>query len=94
MENATNKNPGNKWLNVPIIATITRLLCRELTLQNEYLRQENQILKSKIKKRITFTEDERRTLVETAMAMGRDLMERVITIVQPKTILAWQRKSK
>ena len=71
----------NNWLSVPLIATITRLLCRELTLQNEYLRNENKILKSKIKKRIVFTEDERRTLVEAAMAMGRDLMEQVVTIV-------------
>ena len=81
--------PANKWLNIPIIATITRLLCRELTLQNEYLLQENKLLKSKIKKRIIFTDDERRTLVEAAMAMRRDLMEEVVTIVQPKTILAW-----
>ena len=50
MESSTNQTTANKWLNVPIIATITRLLCRELTLQNEYLRQENKILKSKIKK--------------------------------------------
>ncbi len=92
MENSANQTTGNKWLNVPIIAMITRLLCRELTLQNEYIRQENKILRSKIKKRIVFTEDERRTLVEAAMAMGRDLMAQVVTIVQPKTILAWQRK--
>lgn len=92
MENTANQKPANKWLNVPIIATITRLLCRELTLQNEYLRQENKILKSKIKKRIVFTDDERRTLVEAALAMGRDLMDQVVTIVKPKTILAWQRK--
>jgi hypothetical protein len=49
--------------------------CRELTLHNEYLRQENKILKSKITKRIVFTDDERQTLVESALAMGRDLME-------------------
>jgi putative transposase len=67
-------------------------LCRELTLQNEYLRQENKILKSKIKKRIVFTDDERRTLIDAALAMGRDLMEQVVTIVKPKTILAWQLK--
>ena len=90
MENSRNQTTANKWLNVPIIATITRLLCRELTLQNEYLRQENKILKSKIKKRIVFTDDERRTLVEAALAMGKDLMEQVVTIVKPKTILAWQ----
>jgi len=92
MGNSTNQTTANKWLNVPVIATITRLLCRELTLQNEYLRQENKILKSKIKKRIVFTDDEQRTLVEAALAMGKDLMEQVVTIVKPKTILAWQRK--
>jgi putative transposase len=92
MENSANTTTANKWLNVPIIAMITRLLCRELTLQNEYLRQENKILKSKIKKRIVFTDDERRTLVDAAMALGRELMEKVVTIVQPKTILAWQRR--
>jgi len=92
MGNSENKATANKWLNVPIISTITRLLCSELTLQNEYLRNENKILKSKIKKRIIFTNDERRTLVESAMAMGRDLMEQVVTIVKPKTILAWQKR--
>jgi putative transposase len=92
MENISKENPGNKWLSIPLIATITRLLCRELTLQNEYLRQENRILKSKIKKRIVFTNDERRTLVEAALAMCKDLMEQVVTIVKPKTILAWQRR--
>jgi hypothetical protein len=71
MENPANTTATNKWLNVPIIAMITRLLCRELTLQNGYLRQENKILKSK-KKRIVFTDEERRTLVEAVMATGRD----------------------
>jgi len=92
MENTANQTTANKWLNIPIIATITRLLCQELTLQNEYLRQENRILKSKIKKRIVFTDDERRTLVEAALAMGRDLMEQIVTIVKPKTVLAWQKQ--
>ena len=92
MEKTSDQEHGNKWLSVPIIATITRLLCRELTFQNEYLRRENKILKSRINKRITFTEDERRTLVGAAMAMGKDMMKQVVTIVQPKTILTWQRQ--
>jgi len=29
MENISNEDPGNKWLSVPLIATVTRLLCRE-----------------------------------------------------------------
>ena len=62
MENISNESAGDKWLSVSLIATITRLLCRELTLQNEYLSQENKIIKSRIKKRISFTDDERRTL--------------------------------
>jgi len=92
METTTYQTSAIKWINVPIIAIITWLLCRELTLQNEYLRQENKILKSKIQKQLSFTDDERRTLVEVAMAMGQDLMAQVVSIVSPKTILAWQRK--
>jgi hypothetical protein len=87
MKSTANQTTTNKWLNVPIIATIARLLCRELTLQNEYLRAENKILKSNIKKRIVFTDDDRRTLVEAALAMGRDLMEQVVAIVKPNR---WQ----
>jgi hypothetical protein len=49
MEKTASEKSAYKWLSVPLIATITRLLRRELTLQNEYLRQENKILKSKIK---------------------------------------------
>jgi hypothetical protein len=59
MENISNENPSSNWLSVPLIATVARILCRELTLQNEYLMRENKILKSKIKKRIVFTDDER-----------------------------------
>ncbi len=66
---------STKWLSIPIIATISRLLCQELTVQNEYLRLENKILKSKIKGRIQFTDDERRSLVDTAFAMSTQLIE-------------------
>jgi len=77
MGNTANQKAANKWLSVPIIATVTRSLCRELTLQNEYLLRENKILKSKIIKRINFTDEERRALVESAMAMGiRELIIR------------------
>jgi hypothetical protein len=61
----------NRWLNVPIIAAITRLLCRELILQNEYLRAENKILKSKIGRGVDFTDEDRRTLVNAALQWAR-----------------------
>lgn len=51
---------GLDWAGLPIIATVARLLCRELTLQNEFLRPENRILKEKVSGRIWFTEEERR----------------------------------
>jgi putative transposase len=82
----------SSWASLRVIATVARLLCRELTLQNEYLRAENEVLKSKIKGRIRFTDEERRSLVEPAVAMGRRLMDQVVRIVKPETILAWQRR--
>ena len=85
-------NAGFNWVELPVIATVARLLCRELTLQNEYLRAENKILKGKLKGRIHFTDDERRTLVDAALAIGRKLMQEVVSIVKPETILAWQRR--
>jgi len=43
MKSPAGENTKNEWLSVPIMAMIMRLLCRELTFQNEYLRQENRI---------------------------------------------------
>ena len=90
MENAVERGPD--WAGLPVIATVARLLCRELTLQNEYLRLENRTLKGKIPGRIRFTDEERRSLTEAALAMGRSLMREVASIVKPETILAWQRR--
>lgn len=77
---------------LPVIAIVARLLCRELILQNEYLRLENRTLKGKLPGRVQFTDEERRSLAEAALAMGRSLMKEVVTIVKPETILAWQRR--
>lgn len=83
--------PAN-WLGLPLIATVARLLCRELLLQNEYLRLENKLLKSKIPGRLRFTDEERRSLVQAATALSRELMRQVVSIVKPETILKWQRR--
>ena len=47
MEKAVER--GLDWAGLPVIATGARLLCRELTLRNEYLRLENRTLKGKIR---------------------------------------------
>jgi hypothetical protein len=83
---------GVDWAGLPVIAIVARLLCRELTLQNEYLRLENRTLKDKIPGRVQFTDEERRSLADAALAMGRSLMKEVVTIVKPETILGWQRR--
>ena len=90
MEKAVSRGPD--WVGLPVIATVARLLCRELTLQNEYLLLENRTLKEKVPRRIRFTDEERRSLAEAALAMGRSLMKEVVSIVKPETILAWQRR--
>jgi len=64
------------WAGLPLIATVARLLCRELTLENEYLRQENKVLRSKLSGRIRFNDEDRRSLVDAALEMGNKLMRR------------------
>ena len=85
-------NGAFNWASLPVIATVARLLCRELTLQNEYLRAENKMLKSRIRGRIRFTDEERRSLVDAALGMGCKLMQEMVSIVKPETILAWHRR--
>ena len=92
MDEKTVSEVPARWLGLPVIATVARILCRELTLQNEYLRLGNKILKSKIRGRVRFTDDERRSLAGATLAMGRKLMEAVVNIVKPVTILVWQRR--
>jgi len=79
---------GWDWVGLPVIATVARLLCRELTLQNEYLRLENRILKEKVPGRLRFTDEERRSLTAAALALGRSLIKEMVSIVKPETILA------
>jgi len=43
MDDKTLSETPAKWLGLPVVATVARLLCRELTLQSEYLRLENKI---------------------------------------------------
>ena len=56
------------WAGLPVIATVARLLCRELTFENEYLRLENRILKEKVSRRIRFANEERRPLMRMSSA--------------------------
>ncbi|MCP4751650.1 MAG: hypothetical protein GY866_12205 [Proteobacteria bacterium] len=88
------RNPGvrrgrnhNHWL--PYSAPEEN---EELLVRNEYLVAENVILKSKIKKPVRFTDDERIRLAKIGKRMGRKALENVACIVKPETILKWFRK--
>jgi len=54
------------WASLPLVATIARVLCREQTLQVEYLRTEVKALRSRVPGRLRFTDEERRSLAEAA----------------------------
>ena len=80
------------WTQIPIVATVARALARDLTAQNEYLIQENRILRGQIPGRILLDDEERCCLAQAASEMPRELMEKTVSIFQPETILRWIRE--
>ena len=59
----------------------------------EYLLEENRVLQEQIgRRRMRFTDDQRRRLAAKAKKLGRKLLATVATIVTPETLLAWHRK--
>ena len=59
----------------------------------EYLLEENRILREMLgKKRLRFTDDQRRRLAVKAKLLGRALLNQVATIVTPDTLLRWHRR--
>ena len=59
----------------------------------EYLKTENEILKSQLKGcRLRLRDEDRRRLAEKGRVLGRKLLAEVACIVTPETILAWHRR--
>src|SRR5882672_12610128 len=58
-----------------------------------FLREENRVLKARLKgQRLRLDDDERRRLAALGDRLGRRLLSRVATIVTPDTILRWHRE--
>jgi hypothetical protein len=74
------------------MAYITGSVDRELLLRNEYLAAENRILRTKLNRRLRFSDPERATLGEIGFRRGRRTLSEVATAAQPDTILAWYRR--
>jgi putative transposase len=67
---------------------------KELARQVKFLKVENQILRSKLPKRITVIPKERHRLVKFAQKLGGKVLRQLTTIVAPGTILNWIRDEK
>ena len=86
--NSSSQNSAN-----PLIAKVRQLFSRDLALENDYLRQENKILRSKLGARVPLTEADRRILVKYGLRI-KDRLAEVISIARPDTLLAWNRRQK
>jgi transposase len=59
----------------------------------EYLKQENRVLREQVgRRRLRFTNDQRRRLAAKGQALGRRVLREPGTIVTPDTILRWYRR--
>lgn len=77
----------------PLMVRIGKLFHEELALQNDFLRQENRILRGKFGARIPLTDADRRILVKYGLRI-KDRLGEIISIVKPETLLAWNRRMK
>jgi putative transposase len=77
----------------PLTTKIQKLFSLDLPKENDSLRQENKILRSQLGKRVALTETDRHTVVRYGLPIKHRLQE-VISIVRPKTMLAWNRRMK
>jgi len=72
----------------PLLYILVSATRQELARQVHYLKTENQILRSKLPKRVLVTPTERRQLVKAARGLG-DALRELVAIVQPSTLLRW-----
>ena len=77
----------------PLIIRIQKLFGRDLAMENDFLRHENRMLRSKLGKRVPLCDKDRRDLVKYGLRI-RERLSEVITIVKPETLLKWHRRMK
>jgi putative transposase len=67
---------------------------KELARQIKYLKVENQILRSRLSKRLEVTPKERARLVKFAGKLAAKILRQLVTIVHPDTLLRWIREDR
>ena len=75
-----------------LMACATGLVNQHLLLQNEYLAEENRILRAHLPKRLRLADPQRSTLADIGKRLGRKALEQVACVVKPDTILGWYRR--
>ena len=75
-----------------MLAFISGSVDEQLLAQNQYLIEENRVLRQQLHGRPHLDDSQRISLAEKALAMPRAIMERTVSIVQPATILKWHRR--
>ena len=71
-----------------LLVYITGSVDQELLLRNEYLVNENRILRHQITGRVRLSDGERKTLAEIGKRLSKQALAEVASIVTPDTILA------
>ena len=67
---------------------------KELASQIKYLKVENQILRSKLGRKVPVSEKERRRLVKFAGSLTAKMVKQLASIVHPETLLRWVREDR
>src|SRR5262245_54746961 len=73
-----------------LLASATR---QELARQVKYLKAENEILRSRLPKRVDVTSRERNRLIRLGRNLGSRVIQELVTLVSPKTFLRWLREA-
>ncbi len=74
----------------PLLTLIASATDRELAKYVQFLKEENKILRNRIKGEVHTKPEERKRLLEFGKALGRAI-EELITIVSPSTFYRWIR---
>src|SRR5262249_62075152 len=68
-----------------LLSFVTGLVNQELLLRNEYLTDENRILRAHLPARLRLSDAERSTLAEVAKRLGRKALQDVARVAKPDT---------
>ncbi len=84
--------PTWRGCGVENITGLTGTVDQERLLRNEYLVEENPILRNQIMGRVRLTDGERIILAALGKRLWTQALAEVLSVVKPETLLAWRRK--